>query len=251
MKSASQVHLFSNPIGGLELADVALLLDQIPQAAFLIDSTTHQILIANAKACELSQRTPHQLKNLSLQSIFFTNLPLNLNPRRKIFLIPGKLITANRDILSGQAYLRPLSKRKQWLLLVFTPAGKSFSSEQQAEWTEKIRLPFDWIDYLFFENSLLALLSRSLEDLMELSTSENGYVYTALADQTHLTRVTCKEATAVFPPQLSIEDLTEISSPFIWTDGQATKIRLTDLAQKQGQRFLIALLWVNPMRGWV
>ncbi|MFN3307586.1 MAG: two-component system sensor histidine kinase NtrB [Anaerolineales bacterium] len=242
MKIASQVRIFPNLIGSLELADVALLLEQIPQPAFLINADIDQILLANAKACKLSQRTIDQLQELSL-SYVFSNLSVKQD---RTIPFPLRLITANGTTVRGKARLHALPKSDHLLLLVFIPIETSFASQKHSEWSDKFFITLDWVSYLLSENSLLTLFSRLLQDLMELSASENGYLYTALVNQTYFSCVTCKEMTTVFPSQLSLADLPEINAPSIWTDRQSPKTRLAYLAQQNGQRFLITLPLGEP-----
>lgn len=238
MKIPSQVRIFPTLSGGIELTDVAVLLDQIPQPSFLINPAADQILIANSKACELSQFSNVQLQQSSLRSVL-SNLPASVNLEAQGF--PCEITTATGVIIQGTAHLQPLAKRSHWLLLVFTPLDPTWSSEKSIPSAEKVWLALDWVHFFLADYSLTNLLSQVLEDLMALSDCENGYLYTALANQTSLHCATHKEQTAIFPQQLSVKSLAEISAPWIWTEKQPPKTQLAQLAHQQGQRFLLAL----------
>ncbi len=239
MKISSQVRIFPNLIGGLDLADVALLLNQIPQPAFLINAAADQILLANSKALQLTQWTNEQLQNASLRSIL-DGLPptLNIDPASTT---PCQVLTTNGKILQGSAQLHLLPKRSQWSLLVFTPSDSIASSSSQQTGHETLWQAFQWANFLLFENSLADFLNHTLENLMAISGCENGYLYTALANQTTLTCNTSREETSVFPNQLSVEALLEIASPIIWMESSPPKTYLAQLAKERGQGFLVAL----------
>lgn len=238
MKIPAQVRLFPTLIGGLDLADVILLLDQIPKPCLLINPAADQVLIANAKACELLQFTNAQLQNLSLYSIL-GKLPIGNLDENVSF--PCEITTATGTQLEGTAQLRSLSKRSHWYLLIFAPSPTVISAEKSEIRSGKIWNAFGWVSLLCSDCSFVNLLSQILEDLIQLSSGENGYLYTALANQTSLTCTYHKETVAVFPLQLSVKALAEISTPSIWTDAHEPTTQLAQLAQEHGQRYLIAL----------
>ncbi|MCX8062171.1 MAG: ATP-binding protein [Anaerolineales bacterium] len=239
MKIPPQVRIFPTLTGGIDLADVALVLDQLPQPSLLLNPAADQILIANAKACELFQFTIPQFQQSSLRSI------VGSLPSSVILSEPQtfscEMITATGAIIQGTARLQPLPKRSHWLLLVFTPSEPSLSLAKSINNSEKIWRALDWAHFLLADYSLTNLLSQSLDDLMKFSSCENGYLYTALSNQTFLQCTNYKESTGVFPQQLSVKALAEISAPTIWTEKQPPKTQLAKLAQECGQRFLLAL----------
>lgn len=76
---------------------------------------------------------------------------------------------------------------------------------------------------------------------MALADSENAYLYTAPAHQTHLICTAHKESTPVFPKQLPLKALVEVSVPLMWVEATQPTTQLAQRAKEQGQRFLITL----------
>lgn len=239
MKISPQVRIFPSLMGGLELADLALVLDQIPQPAFLINPAANQILLVNACGSAYTGWTTEKLQNTSLRTVF-PGLPTSI--RGKDFTsFPCELINLHGSKLNGKARLQPLPKRSHWVLLVFSPTKTPPLLDNQSDGWQNLWQVFELANDLLLGNPIHVLLSHALETLMQLSSSENGYLYTALANQTNLTCTTYREATAVFPHQLSVHALMEIPSPSIWTDTHLPTTHLAQIAQEHGQRYLIAL----------
>ncbi|MDH5508688.1 MAG: PAS domain-containing protein, partial [Anaerolineae bacterium] len=52
------------------LAEMEALMDMLPRASILVNSTDHSILLANAKATELTAFTRIELSSLKLNALF-------------------------------------------------------------------------------------------------------------------------------------------------------------------------------------
>jgi len=239
MKISPQVRIFPSLMGGLDLVDFALVLDQIPQPAFLINPAADQILLANAFGSAYTGWTTEELQNSSLHAIF-PGLPTSIGGN-DFSSFSCELMNSKGSKFNGEARLQPLPKRSHWVLLVFRPAETHPDLDNRTDSWQYLLQVFELANDLLLENPIHVLLSHALETLMQLSTSENGYLYTALANQTNLTCTSYREATAVFPHQLSVHALMEISSPSIWTDTHPATTHLAQIAQEHGQRYLIAL----------
>jgi len=239
MKIAPQVRKFPSLMGGLDLADLALVLNQIPQPAFLINPAADQILLANTSGSAYTGWTIEELQNFSLHAIFL-GLPTSFRSN-KLASFSCKLLNAKGSKCKGKARLQPLSKRSQWVLLIFSPAETHPVLDNRSDRWQNLWQAFEWANDLLLDYPIQVLLSHALDTLMQLSTSENGYLYAALANQTNLTCTSYRKVTAVFPHQLSVHAMMEISSPSIWTDTEPATTHLAQMAQEHGQRYLIAL----------
>ncbi|MCS6908929.1 MAG: ATP-binding protein [Anaerolineales bacterium] len=240
MKTSPQLRILPALVGGLGLADVNVLLDQIPQAAFLISPATNQILLANQSALELCGWTNPQLQNASLRSVF-PDLPVTFAENHHQAFI-CHLLTASGTALEGSTRLQALPKRSQWSLLLFSPSESSLSAQPcQPETQATIWQALDWAVLLLLKSPADVLLARALENLKEFTASENGFLYTAHPNRTHLTRVISLSTTAVLPSRLPAKALSEVASPAVWRRDLPATSHLARIAQERGQGFLIAL----------
>ncbi len=239
MKISPQVRIFPSLTGGLDLADLAVVLDHIPQPAFLLNPAADQILLVNTAGTGHTGWTTEELQNRSLHAIF-PDLPALLTGNDTT-AFTCELISIEGRKIEGKARCQPLPRRQHWVLLIFTPTETQPFLDSRSEQWKNLRQAFEWANYLRLENPLQQLLSYSLETLIQLSASENGYLYTAHANQTTLTCFTFRESTTVFPRQLAADALMEIFAPSIWTDSHPPTTHLAQIAQEHAQRYLIAL----------
>ena len=122
---------------GLDLAEIEALLDLFSHAAILVDLQLNRILLANAKATELTAFTRADFADMALSALFPHLNPddFSLDPHQVQKSLSGSCLAHNGNQLEVIITLYPLNARGSWLLASLEPAVFTSCSNPSASVT--------------------------------------------------------------------------------------------------------------------
>ncbi len=100
------------------------LLDYFPQAALLLDMQKEKVLLANARAAELTLFTREELSQLRLPKLFPGLFPREFPENKNLTVesVPSPIITRNGGQIEALINLNWLGDSRSWMLVTFEPA---------------------------------------------------------------------------------------------------------------------------------
>lgn len=100
------------------------LLDYFPQAALLLDMQKERVLLANARAAELTLFTREELSQIQLPKLFPGLFPREFPADKNLTVdnVPSPIITRNGGQIEALINLHWLGDSRSWMLVTFEPA---------------------------------------------------------------------------------------------------------------------------------
>lgn len=240
----NRVSQFSNyiknqftPIG---TAEIETILNNLPQAAVLINNSNNRIVLANSKATELTAYTRSELAEVDYRSLFqvikaeatessLTTEQNDLGDTAK-YPSPVELIKRGGSKSIVQVTFSPLGENNKYSLITFE-LDEQFRLHREEE--ERYHSLWEHLNRLS-KSLLLADLEPSLglflQTGLELTGSSFLCIYQANSQSPSLKRIALAGTDHEFPDDISGQDFAYLQSPMIWMKGKRAIISLHRLA---------------------
>lgn len=212
--------------------EIETLLDLLPHAGLLVDTTSNKVTLANAKATELSAYTRQELKDIKLDILISLNNGKNLKGtyKNRLSKIDGVLVQRNgikKDILIS---IQPLGPSRNWS--VITLATKSGMKQQGIE-QELQKQRWDSLN-LLIKASQQPTNSDTLQQMLQAGQLLTGCsilaIYTAQNNGGPLEQVAIQGSVDILPTSLSAEDDDSYLESTLWKPGTRSKSPLHQAA---------------------
>ena len=168
-------------------AEFAALLNQLPEAALVLDRTRHSIIFANSALVNLTAFTFQELGNLRFSDLVLEDGvdPVEAGDERTV-----SIKCNNRPYISTTLQAAALDPNGQWLLVSFVPEYARLVSH----WQEMVIHAMPRINALYNAANLEEALAEAIEIVQGLFFSNYVGIYRAASDPSRLKREVRHEA---------------------------------------------------------
>ena len=241
----NRVSQFSNLIKRqfalLGTAEIETLLNNLPQAAVIVNNINNRIYLANTKAIELTAYTRSELTEVDYRSLFQVIKLENPEENQQIEEFknpsPVELLKRGGSKSAVQVTFSPLGENNKYSLITFE-LDEQFRLHRQEE--ERYHSLWDHLNQLSkavlstdLENSLSLILQVGLD----LTGSSLLCIYQVSSQSPSLQRIASAGTDHAFPEEITGQDFSYLQSPVLWVKGKRAIISLQRLAHSANISF--------------
>lgn len=246
----NQMHPLKNLISrkafSLE-AEIPLILEKIPQAAFIAEAGPGRVLAANTKAVELTAFTRAELNALPTERLFAPadpnaeqNQPF-LTPSKYSRSLPLLLTRRGPEKLEVQAEITPLGGQR--LLITCQPVHLLVEQQAAAEREQRVWRNLEHLAQAVFQTETDAALAMALQATLELTNASCITIYQVSSQGAELWRTNSCGEVKQLPETIAPYELGNILQPALWTPGKKSSTGLSSY----GRRGLFSYLAYVPL----
>ncbi len=218
------------------------LLDQLPDAALILDRAKQVILFANSALINMTAFTHRDLAAMKFHELVLEDGvdPVTAGDERSVTVKCN-----NRPYISALLRGAALDNNGQWILIRLTPDY----SRMQQRWQEMVIQSLPKFSDLYNAESLEVALTQANEIVQSLFFTGFAAIYQAESDLPRLKREVFFESARFFPEYLPSSDLIRLSSPETWLPGKRTAAELHRVARAANLAYLASVPLGQP-RAW-
>lgn len=225
---------------GLDLAEIEALLDLFPHAALLVDLQLKRILLANAKATELTAFTRAEFAGMALSALFpyLNRDDFSLDADQVQKTLAGNCLAHNGNPLEVIITLYPLSAQGNWLLASLEPAVIHQLQQSERQRHSQRLQDLQTLAQACQEGNLDQALETALESGQKLTGASHLAIYLYEPKDP---KITCKLAWGDpqdLPGQIAPSDVNALLSPALWIPGKRPSTTLHRKARVMNFNYL-------------
>jgi PAS domain S-box-containing protein len=246
MNRVSQLSSFiTRQFAPLGAAEIETLLNNLPQAAVIVNNSNNRVYLANTKATELTAYTRSELSEVDYHSLFQVintetaeageQSEENQNPSTIELLKRG----GSKSMV--QVSFTPLGDHNKFSLITFE-LDEQYRLHKQEE--ERYRSLWDHLNQLskaVLSTELEKSLSLILAVGRELTGASTLFIYQINSQNPNLRKITSAGADHNFPDEITAQDFSYLQSPFLWIKGKRAVISLHRLAHSSNFSYLASV----------
>jgi PAS domain S-box-containing protein len=246
MNRVSQLSTFITrqfaPIGA---AEIETLLNNLPQAAVIVNNSNNRIYLANTKATELTAYTRSELTEVDYRSLFQvirsdSSEEDEIREENKL-PSPVELLKRGGSRSIVQVSFNPLGENNKFTLITFE-LDEQFRLHKQEE--EHYRSLWDHLNHLS-KAVLLSDLDKSLSLILNVGSDLTGastlLIYQVNSQNPNLRKIASITNEQGFPEEITAQDFSYLQSPFLWMKGKRAVISLHRLAHSANYSYLASV----------
>jgi PAS domain S-box-containing protein len=218
----------------LGTAEIETLLNNLSQAAVIINNLNNRIFLANSKATELTAYTRSELAEVDYRSLFQVIKAESTDENEQVEPIkqpsPVELIKRGGTKSTVQVTFSPLGENNKYSLITFE-LDEQFRLQREEE--ERYHSLWDHLNQLsraFLSADLEESLSAFLQTGLDLTGATFLCIYQASSQNPSLKRVALAGSDHALPDEISGQDFSYLQSPNVWVKGKRAIISLHRLA---------------------
>ena len=234
----NRVSQFSNLIKHqfalLGTAEIETLLNNLPQAAVIVNNSNNRIYLANTKATELTAYTRSELTEVDYRSLFQVIKLETPEGNQQIDEVknpsPVELLKRGGSKSAVQVTFSPLGENNKYSLITFE-LDEQFRLHRQEE--ERYHSLWDYLNQLskaVLSTDLEKSLSLILQVGLDLTGSSLLCIYQVSDRSPSLQRIASAGTDHAFPEEITGQDFSYLQSPILWVKGKRAIISLHRLA---------------------
>jgi two-component system sensor histidine kinase AtoS len=225
---------------GLDLAEIEGLLDLYSQAALLIDLQLNRILLANAKATELTAFTRAEFADMDLSAFFphLRHVDFSLEPDQVEKAFAANCLAHNGNQLEVIITLYPLNAPGSWLLASIEPAVIHELQQSERQRHSQRLEDLQALAQACQEQNLDRALETALESGHKLTGASHLAIYLY---EPRAPKISCRIAwgdAQELPEQIAPSDLNTFLSAALWIPGKRPSTTLHRKARAMGFNYL-------------
>jgi PAS domain S-box-containing protein len=246
MNRVSQLStFFTRQFAPLGAAEIETLLNNLPQAAVIVNNSNNRIYLANTKATELTAYTRNELTEVDYHSLFqvIKSDSSEEDETREENKIPSPVELVKRGGSKSivQISFNPLGENNKFTLITFE-LDEQFRLHKQEE--EHYHSLWDHLNRLS-KAVLVSDLDESLSLILNVGSDLTGasvlLIYQVNSQNPNLRRITCLANEQEFPDEITAQDFSYLQSPFLWMKGKRAVINLHRLAHASNYSYLASV----------
>jgi two-component system, NtrC family, sensor histidine kinase AtoS len=222
------------------LTEFEILLDLLPEATILVDLQGEHILLANARATELTAFTRVDLVKQDVDTLF-TSLPTGglgkyLDADDNVFT--AQIRTHNSTSIEVEAILTRLDTEASWVLVTLEPTS---TRQQQADERVRRAKVYEYIQKLVGapqEVELARSIQAALQAGQDLTGATILSVYLNDANKPELTRTTTLGTADVLPEHIPPTEMEMLLETQLWISGKRASTGLKQAARAANLSYL-------------
>jgi two-component system, NtrC family, sensor histidine kinase AtoS len=225
-------------------AEFDALLDLLPYAALILDAKSKRVLLANAKATELTAYTRAELAGMDFER-------LSANPAGKPALenisaepdpLPLALLKRNKSQVGIVASFQRLSSQSRWILAALEPAEQVQRRKMEGARRGEIMDSMKMISTAFHQTDLSTAAGNLLEAARQMTKAGSAAIYLQEFDSASqeilMRRLIVSGAEEILPNVLPAQDLAHLRRPLAWTPGKRIASSLHLAARSNGLAYV-------------
>jgi PAS domain S-box-containing protein len=246
MNRVSQLSTFiTRQFAPLGAAEIETLLNNLPQAAVIVNNSNNRIYLANSKATELTAYTRSELAEVDYRSLFQvikTDSSEEDKGREENRLpSPVELLKRGGSKSIVQVSFNPLGETNKFTLITFE-LDEQFRLHKQEE--ERYRSLWDHLNQLS-KAVLFSDLEKSLSLILDVGSDLTGastlLIYQVNSQNPNLRQIISNKNEQSFPEEITGQDFSYLQSPFIWMKGKRAVISLHRLAHSSNFSYMASV----------
>ncbi len=207
-------------------ADFEALLDLLPVPALLLDARSKRVVLANARATELTAYTRAELAGMDFER-------LSANPTSQAALqkstteadtLPLALLKRNKSQVEIVASFQKLSSQSRWILASLEPAEqvqrRMMESTRRGEVIDSMKM----ISAAIHQPHLNSAAQDMVEAARQMTKADTAALYlqelAGTGQEILMPRLIVSGAAGVLPDALPAQDMAHLRRPLIWTPGK-------------------------------
>jgi two-component system sensor histidine kinase AtoS len=235
MNKVSQFSNFiKNQFAQLGTAEIETLLNNLPQAAVIVNNLNNRIYLVNSRATELTAYTRSELTELDYRGLFqvIKDEAPTENEQVEIAKYPSpvELIKRGGSKSVIQVTFSPLGESNKYSLVTFE-LDEQFRLQREEE--ERYHSLWDQLNQLskaLLSPDLEKALSSFLQTGIDLTGSSLLSIYQLSSQSPSLHRIALAGTDHAFPEEITGQDFSYLQSPVLWVKGKRAIISLHRLA---------------------
>jgi PAS domain S-box-containing protein len=225
-------------------ADFEALLDLLPYAALILESKSKRVLLANARATELTSYTRVELVGMDFER-------LSANPAGKTAFekisgepdsAPLALVKRNKSQVAIMASFQRLSTQSRWILAALEPVEQVQQRKMEGTRRGEIVNSMRVITTAFHQIDLRIAAENMLEAAMQMTKADSASIYlpdlASTSQEISMQRLTASGMTDFLPNALPAQDLAHLRRPQAWTPGKRIASSLHLAARSNGMTYM-------------
>ena len=246
MNRVSQLSTFiTRQFAPLGAAEIETLLNNLPQAAVIVNNSNNRIYLANTKATELTAYTRSELAEVDYRSLFQViksdSSEEDEGGEENKVPSPLELLKRGGSKSIVQISYNPLGENNKFTLVTFE-LDEQFRLHKQEE--ERYRSLWDHLNQLS-KAVLLTDLEKSLTSILKVGSDLIGastmLLYQVNSQNPNLRQISSIPSEQNFPEEITAQDFSYLQSPFLWMKGKRAVISLHRLAHSSNLSYLASV----------
>jgi len=219
------------------LAEIEVLLDLFPTPMLLVESRQKRILLANAKATELTTYTRDELSRMKFPMLF-VNMDDRGYWRRQPNEVPWilTLVKRNKSQVEVQVSHNEIQSLADWMLVSLEPVSQIAQREVEQRRQEELWNCLHTLSVASQQDDLDSALSMILQASTVLTGASVLAIYRADGNNLELRR--CAYLGPPLPESLPSQELIHARTPHLWRPGKRPHISLDYAARSAGYQYL-------------
>jgi len=243
MNTVSQFRSFiRNQFAQLGTAEIETLLNNLPQAAVIVNNTSNHICLANSKATELTAYTRSELTEVDYRSLFqvvkIEAMQENGQPNHLKFPSPVELIKRGGSKSLVQVNFSALGENNKFSLITFELDEQFRLLKEEEQRYHSLWDHLNQISTAMLTTDVDQSLCSLLQTGMELTGASQLSIYLLCSQNPSLHRIALVGSDHAFPEDISGQDFSYLQAPFLWIKGKRAIIDLHRLAHTSNVSYL-------------
>ena len=235
MNKVSQFSDFiKNQFAPLGTAEIETLLNNLPQAAVIVNNVNNRIYLANSKATELTAYTRSELTEVDYRSLFQV-IKVEAPPENELveavkYPSPVELIKRGGSKSIVQVTFSPLGENNKYSLVTFE-LDEQFRLQLEEE--ERFHSLWEHLNQLskaLLSSDLEKALALFLQTGIALTGSSLLSIYQLSSQSPSLQRIALSGTDHALPEEITGQDFSYLQAPLLWVKGKRAIISLHRLA---------------------
>jgi PAS domain S-box-containing protein len=245
MNTVSQFRSFiRNQFAQLGTAEIETLLNNLPQAAVIVNNLNNHICLANSKATELTAYTRSELTEVDYRSLFQViktdTKQENEQMNNVRYPSPVELIKRGGTKSLVQVNFSSLGENNKFSLITFELDEQLRLLKEQEEHYHSLWDHLNQISKALLSSEVDQALSSLLQTGLALTGASQLSIYQLSSRSPSLHRIALAGSDHDFPDEISGQDFSYLQSPFLWIKGKRAIINLHRLAHTSNVSYLVS-----------
>lgn len=230
----------------LGTAEIETLLNNLPQAAVIVNNVNNRIYLANSKATELTAYTRSELTEVDYRALFQV-IKAEVQPEEPVGLpkypSPVELIKRGGSKSIVQVTFSPLGENNKYSLVTFE-LDEQFRLQREEE--KRYHSLWDQLNQLskaLLSPDLETALSDFLQTGLDLTGSSLLSIYQLSSQNPSLQRIAVAGSNHAFPDEITGQEFASLQAPALWVKGKRAIVSLL----RQAHSYNIAYFGSAPI----
>jgi two-component system, NtrC family, sensor histidine kinase AtoS len=214
-----------------DLTGMGVLLNQITEAALILDRSRSSVLSVNPPFLALTANSAENVTNCSFSALFHEPSDLFITADGEKI---AKILRKHRTPLDVRLTISPIDSSGRWALATF----QQIQRELQSNWQEALLNGLMELARLASKGDLQHALEQAVQILHEILGLDMIGIYQADSDYPQLRLISAFDPNLILPETLPVNDLIRLSTSQLWFPGRRVSTDLYRNGRLKGVSYL-------------